>query len=172
MTTPPFDAAAGHRFFSGACFNKAWELMAMRERTPEEGMLMLSLSHASLYHWSQRADCQPVNISVAFWQLSRVNALLGLANDAYSYAVLCLAKSDALPPFYRAYAYEALARSEQMAGNASAAIAHIRMAQSLATLVEHAADREMVLKDLTDIEGADAAPAGDAHHAHGHTAGG
>lgn len=147
-----FDIAAGHRFFSANLFNAAWQLMEKKDRTAEEGTLMLSLAHASLYHWSQRPDCQPVNVSVGYWQISRVNALLGLAHDAYSYAVLCLAKSDALPPFHRAYAYEALARAERLAGNGSAAAAHIAMSQSLAALVENAEEREMVLRDLSAIE--------------------
>ncbi|MBL9141995.1 MAG: hypothetical protein JNK53_09035 [Phycisphaerae bacterium] len=148
------DLAIAHKFFSAECFNKTWELMKQAERTPEEEVLMVSLSHASLYHWSQRADCQPINISIAFWQLSRVNALLGRPTDAYGYAVLCLAKSDALPPYYRGYAYEALARSEKLSGNASAAAAHIAMARSLATLVESQQDRDVLLNDLAQIEAA------------------
>lgn len=151
-TQPPIDVVASHRFFSAECYNKTWELMRKADRTPEEDILMVSLSHASVYHWTQRADCKPINVSIGFWQLSRVNAVIGRPTDAYSYAVLCLAKSDTLPPFYRAYAYEALARAEKLANNASAANAHLTMARSLAALVESAEERAMVCKDLDELD--------------------
>jgi hypothetical protein len=153
MTQPAtLDVAVAHRHFSADCFNRAWALLDKGDRTAEEGLLMLSLAHASLYHWSQRPDCAPLNVSVAYWLLSRVNATLGLAADAYSYAVLCLAKADGLPPFFRGYAYEALARAESLSGNGSAAAAHLAMARSLAAQVTDAGDRARLEADVAEIE--------------------
>lgn len=146
------DVAVAHRHFSADCFNRAWALLDKTDRTAEEGLLMLSLAHASLYHWSQRTDCTPLNVSVAYWLLARVNAVLGLAEDAYSFAVLCLAQATGLDPFYRGYAYEALARAEKLAGNGSAAAAHVAMARSLSVQVVDASDRARLESDLAEIE--------------------
>ena len=54
---PAFDLAAGHRFFSAHCFNSAWEMIDKATRTVAEAEQMLLRAFASLYHWTQRADC-------------------------------------------------------------------------------------------------------------------
>jgi hypothetical protein len=72
-----FDPAVVHRYFSATCFNKTWEFIDNSNRTPEEDMTMLQTSMASLWHWSQRRDAKPQNLSVGNWQVSRVYCLLG-----------------------------------------------------------------------------------------------
>ena len=57
MNPPDFDIAAAHRHFSASCFNGVWELIDKPHRSPDEDRLMVSMCHASLYHWRQRPDC-------------------------------------------------------------------------------------------------------------------
>ncbi len=33
---PDFDVVAAHKHFSASCFNKAWDLIEKKNRTPEE----------------------------------------------------------------------------------------------------------------------------------------
>lgn len=54
MNPPDFDIAAAHRHFSASCFNGVWELIDKPHRSSDEDRLMVSMCHASLYHWRQR----------------------------------------------------------------------------------------------------------------------
>src|SRR4030065_2947069 len=114
-----FDIVASHKYFSADCFNRAWDYIDKPVRTRSEEDMMLQLSLASLWHWTQREDCTATNLSVGYWQVSRVFALLRQADNARSYAELCMEASqrEGVLPFYLGYAYEALARSELEAGN-------------------------------------------------------
>lgn len=148
-----FDLAAAHRFFSADCFNKAWALIEKSERTPEEDEEMVRLNQASLWHWSQREDCARRNMSIGYWQASRIHALLGWADEARRYGQLCLQYSREEPPFFLAYAYEALARAEALAGNQALAEQYYGEALRLAEAVVDTEDRELLLADLNMIKG-------------------
>ncbi len=55
MTTAlPFDLAVAHRFFSTQCFNDAWDLIGKSDRTAGEDEHLISVCHASLWHWRCR----------------------------------------------------------------------------------------------------------------------
>lgn len=149
--TPPFDSAAAHRWFAAEYFNRTWDLLDKPERTPEEDERMISLCHASLAHWQDRADCQPRNLSIGYWQLSRVLATLGQGQNASHYGRLCLAASTAEPPFYLGYAYEALARAAAVSGDHATAREHLDKAGQLATQITKAEDRQTLEADLAAI---------------------
>ncbi len=80
---------------------------------------MLTLSMASLWHWTQRKDCTVTNLSIGYWQLSRIFALLRQADNARHYGELSLetAQQEGTEEFCLGWAYEALARTESVAGN-------------------------------------------------------
>jgi hypothetical protein len=141
-----------HSFFSVYCFNTAWTLMEKTDRTPEEDDQMIFLSHTSLWHWMQRADCQNANLSIGYWQASRIHSILGRPDDARHYAKLCLRYSQEESPFLRAYANEALARAERIAGNGALAAKYHAEAMQLAESVEEADDRKILLADLASIK--------------------
>jgi hypothetical protein len=149
-----FDPQIVHRHFAAECFNAAWELMDKSRRTPAEDEEMIHLAHASLWHWSKRADCTPRNLSIGYWQAARVCALLGQADNARRYGLLCLQYGQGEGPFYAGYAYEALARAEWAAGNPDKAKAYLLEAQKLAAEVGDAEDRELLEKDLASMRAA------------------
>ena len=151
---PDFDVDAAHRFFSGECFNNAWELMDNPDRTAEEDEMMIRLSLASHWHWTQREDYSETSASTAHWQTSRVYALLGQADNARKYGQLCLVSSqgDDVPAFYLAYAYEALARAESVAGNWEKMAEFLDEARHVAEEVADADFKKMLLDDLDTIE--------------------
>ena len=150
---PEFDLQAAHRFFAAECFNRAWDLIDKPDRTPDEDEQMIRLSLASTWHWTQREDCTPTNLSVGYWQTVRIYALLGQAGNARRYGQLCLAASQGedILPFYLGYAYEALARAESVAGHADEVAEHLALARQAAARVPEEGDRAALLADLETI---------------------
>ena len=71
-TSPVFDEATGHRLFSAACFNRVWEGLEVKQRTPEEDEILIACCLASLWHWSQRPDCTRRNMSIGYWPNTNV----------------------------------------------------------------------------------------------------
>jgi hypothetical protein len=152
--TPSFDIQAAHRYFSAYCFNRAWELIEKTDRGAQEDEEMLRLSLAATWHWTQRPDCTPTNLSIGYWQTARIYTLLNQVENARRYAKLCLETSqiEGVPPFYLAYAYEALARTEMIAGQPSSMQEYLAQALQLATKVEDEEDRGYLEKDLDTIK--------------------
>ena len=153
MREPDFDVVAAHRYFAAFCFNSAWDLIDKPNRTPDEDERMLRLSLASTWHWTQRPDCTNTTLSIGYWQTSRIYALLNQPHNARRYGNLCLAASEdaAVEPFYRAFAYEALARAESVAGNLTLAAQHVSEGRRFAAEVTDAEDQKVVLTDLDTV---------------------
>ena len=151
MTSPDFDLAAAHRHFSAACFNGVVKLIDKPNRSPDEDRMMVSMCHASLYHWQQRPDCNSRSLSIGYWQLSRVYALFGQADNARQYAQLCLTHSQNEEPFYLGYAHEALARAEAITGNRAEVEKHLASARDLAAQVTNVDERGLLEADLAMV---------------------
>jgi superoxide dismutase len=150
---PDFDLQAAHKYFSISCFNQAWDLMDKFERTSEEDQEMLRLSLASHYHWTKRQDCAPANLSVGYWQTSRIYAMLGEPGNARKYGQLCLeiAQNAGLEPFYLGYAYEALARAESEDHHSKQMQTYLREARKAAEKITDPAAKKQLLDDLSSI---------------------
>ncbi len=151
---PGLDLQAAHRYFSAACFNQAWDLIDKAERTPGEDERMLQLSLASTWHWTQRSDCAPSNLSVGYWQTSRIYAILGQADNARRYGLMSLdaCQHEGVLPFYLGYAYEALARAEMVAGDREKMMGYLAQANdALERITEDDEARSMLQNDLKTI---------------------
>jgi len=148
-----FDLQQAHRYFSMECFNRAWDYIEKPDRTLDEDRAMLQLGLASLWHWSQRPDREPTNLSVSYWQVARIYALLGQAPAARQYGQLCLQASQAegVAPFFLGYAYEALARAEAVAGEKAQAREYLRLARQAAGQVTDPEEQKQLLDDLGTI---------------------
>lgn len=146
-----FDEARAHRYFSAHCFNKAWELLNLKTRTEQQDREMFELSQASLWHWSQRADCTDENLAAGYWQASRVQAVLGNGESARAFAELSRRFAATCDPFYQAYAVEALARSEVCYGNEAAARAYREQALEMSGRIENTEHRQWLLADLDTV---------------------
>lgn len=148
---PDFDLEAAHQYFSALCFNSAWDLIDNPDRTPEEDEDMIRLGMAAMWHWMQRPDCTKKNLSIGYWQLSRIYAILRQADNARYYGQRCLdvSQDKDIPPFYLGYAYEALARAESVAGERARMKAYISQAQQAA---EKVTDMDAHKQLLTDLE--------------------
>ena len=142
-----------HENFSVYCFNSAWDLMDKTERTPTESEDMLRLSMASCWHWTQRPDCTNQQLSVGYWQISRIHSMLGRSIEARRYGELCLAASHdtSVAPFSLAYAYEALARASALAKNEAMKLEYIDLANKVIETMSDAEMKTMLLNDLATI---------------------
>jgi hypothetical protein len=149
--TPEFDLTAAHTYFSAHCFNATWDLLDKAERTLEEDRRMVALSQASIYHWLNRPDCANQPLSIGYWLASRVQATLGNASEAQSWAQICLDYSGELEPFYIGYAFEALARAAHLNHDDASAAALLTQAEAQAALVADKEDRDVLLKDLGEL---------------------
>jgi hypothetical protein len=153
MAKPDFDLQVAYKYFSVECFNRAWDYIDKPGRSPSEGDRMLQLSMASLWHWTQRQDCTPTNLSIGYWQVSRVYALLQQAEQARHYGQLCLeaSQTEGIEPFYRGYAYEALARAERVAGNQDKMEEYLIQAHQVATALPNPEAKKQLVNDLATI---------------------
>jgi hypothetical protein len=155
METPPeFDLQVAHRYFAALCFNRCWDLMDKPHRTSDDDAEMVRLSLASHWHWTQVETHTAKNLSIGYWQTSRVFALLGHADSARQYAQRCLRVSgeDQVEPFYRGYALEALARAAALAGDGEATEQFLRHARQQAERVDDESSRNGLLSDLDSIQ--------------------
>jgi len=141
-----------HRHFSAFCFNRTWDLLDKPERTAAENEEMIQACLASMWHWSQRPDCKNRERSVGAWQASRVYAVAGQGENSLHYAQLALDFAHDLPPFFQAYAFEALARAEAVLGKREAARKYLDKAAALSSKVGDAEDRELLEADLKTIQ--------------------
>lgn len=153
MKKPAFDLDEAHRFFSAYCFNKAWDLLDLPSRSQEEEQEMIRLAIAAYFHWTQRKDHTPTNLSVSLWQISRVYSVLNQNWNARYYGQLCLDLSLAhrLPPFYIGYAFEALARVEVNLKNREKANEYLKLAGDLLPQIEDQEDLVLLTKDLDEL---------------------
>lgn len=140
-----------HKKLSADCFNRAWELLDKKTRTKEDDERMISLAHASLAHWRMREDCKDHHLSIGYWQISRVYAVLGQGSNAERYAGLCLHASGKEPPFYLAYAHEALARAALVNKKRELFDSHLAEAKALAAKVSDADEKKMLADDLASL---------------------
>ena len=76
--------AATERAEAAALFNRAWELLELPDRTPEQTDELIHAAHASRYYWGRTGDS--VRAARGEWQCSRVYATLGRAEPALWHA--------------------------------------------------------------------------------------
>lgn len=151
--SPNFDIQQAHRYFSADCFNRTWDNIDKDGgRSNEENMEMLHTAIASIWHWSQREDVTDENLSVGYWQVSRVYCLIGQPNNARRYGMLSLQYAKDLSPFFKGYAYETLARAEMIANKRVIMLTHLERAREMLDQVEKEEDRRLLAKDLETIK--------------------
>lgn len=140
--------AEWHKRFAVKLNNRVWELLSKPDRTEQENEEMVHASHASHFHWSKVG--KPVNLQRGEWLISHVYAVLNRAESALYHAQKCLALTDEhkLVDFDLAYAYEAMARANAAAGNASDAKKYLDFAQAAAQEIKEEEDRKLFSSDL------------------------
>ncbi len=149
----PFDPQPAHRVFSVDAFNSAWDLIEKADRSEADIEEMIALAQVSAWHWSQRQDVRPRNLSISAWQLARVYTEAGRYDEAERYAnrSLEISKSGAVAPVYTGYAYEALARLARETDQLGLRDEWLALARAEAEKVEDPQDRSQLARDLDEI---------------------
>lgn len=139
------------------CFSTVSNWIYGKERNPEDNLRMRETAHASLYHWLNRDDCKPVNLSIGLWQVSRVHAILGEGATAMLYAGECidLSETNSLSPFSIGYGYEAAARAARVSGGLESYAAYLGKAEEQLGKVDDAEDRKYLEEDLSELKTAE-----------------
>jgi len=132
-------------------FNRAWELMEKPGRTRDEDDEMLHTAHASRYHWGVVG--QPEHRTRGEWQISRVYTVLGRGEPAIAHAQRCLelCEEHGIGDWDLAYAYEALARAYQTAGDATELGKFKKLARDAGDRITEAEDREHFEEDYATL---------------------
>jgi len=125
-----YTEAEAHRFFAIDFNGKTWGLLEKADRTKEDNELMVYTAYASLRHWLEAGT--GVNHQRGEWMIARVYTVLGVAEAAVYHANRCLElteqHADEMEDFDCAYAYEAVARANAIAGNRDEALKYIEKA--------------------------------------------
>ena len=132
-------------------FNLTWELLEVPHRTREQDDRMLHAAHASRFHWERVGDA--TNLAVGEWQISRVYSVLGRGEPALHHAERCrtICEEGEVSPFYRAEAYEALARANAVAGDRASAAEAEASAWRAAEAIGDAEERQLFEHDMASL---------------------
>jgi DNA-binding transcriptional MerR regulator len=139
------------RKLAAELFNGVWALMETEDRTPEQDDRMLHMAHASRFHWEQVGT--PANLARGEWLCSRVYAVLGRAEPSLHHArrVLALCEQQGIADWDLAFAHEAIARAQAVAGDEAATDAALSSARVAAEQIADPEDRALLESDLETI---------------------
>ena len=141
------------RRLAATLFNRVWTLLESRRGRAEDDE-MLHAAHASRFHWGEVGSV--AEQARGEWQCARVYAVLGRAEPALHHAGRCLDLCREHPAemevFDEPIAREALARALVVAGRNDEARAEVAEARRLLEAVDDPEDREIVERDLDDVE--------------------
>jgi tetratricopeptide (TPR) repeat protein len=136
-------------------YNSSWALLDKPARTAEEDDELIHQVHASMYHWLRAPECEPKHRARGEWLCSRAYSVLGRAEPALHHARRCLEICeqyvDNIEDWDLAFAYEALARANRVAGNKEEARRFERRGRELADEIVDPEDKEIVLKDYATL---------------------
>jgi hypothetical protein len=136
-------------------YNSSWALMELPERTPEQDDELVHHVHASMYHWLQAPECEPKHRARGEWLCSRAYSVLGRAEPALHHArrcfEICEQHADNVEDWDLAFAYEALARANRVAGDEEEARRCEQRGRELAGQIADPEDKEIVLKDYATL---------------------
>lgn len=157
---PEFDELLGHKRFAVNLFNVTWELLDKTARTKEEDDKMVHCVHASRYHWGEVVAAGvpktgPENLERGEWQVSRVYAVLGKAEQALYHAQRCLqiCEENNIGDWDIAFAYEALARAHAVAGNTAEADKYIQLGKEAGEKIKEKGDKDYFMNTLKEVPG-------------------
>ena len=145
-----FTEVEAHRHFAAKLNGEVWGLLERTERSQTEDELMLHSAHASCRHWLEVGT--GLHHQRAEWLIARVCSELGLADAALRHARRCqeltLGHADLMEDFDQAYAHEAMARANALAGNQTEALEHLRLAETAGQAIADEQGKQFFLGDL------------------------
>jgi hypothetical protein len=107
-----------HRALAAGYFNRAWDLIDLEARNPEQEQEMLTLAFAARQHWIE-AGGTAENLITSDWQVAHVASLAGLSDLALRFARAAASRAETadVPLWLKASTHEGLARAHAAAGD-------------------------------------------------------
>ena len=141
-----------HRHFAASLNGEVWTLLGKPDRSQAEDELMIHTAHASCCHWLKVGT--GVHHQRAEWMIARVYSELDLGEAALRHARRCQEltqeHADLMEDFDRAYAQEALARANAVAGNRAEALKHLQLAEEAGQAIADEESKKFFVGDLGD----------------------
>lgn len=132
-----------HRHFAIEFNSQVWKLLQKKDRTQIDNDQMVYAAYASAPHWLIAGN--GLNQQRAEWLIANVFNTLGLADSALRHANRCLELtnqfSSLMHDFDHAYAFEAAARANALAGNIEQAHHYLPLAVAAGQAIQHDGDR-------------------------------
>ena len=140
-----------HKKFAIDLFNQTWDLLEKADRSQMETDRMIHSAHASRYHWEFAGDI--INIQRGEWMISHVYAALRRVESCLYHANRCLeiTLENDIKDFDLAFAYEAMARGFDIAGNEVETAKYLTHAKQAVDQIKDAGDRKYFLSQLESI---------------------
>ena len=139
-----------HRTQAVAANQATWALLERDDLPPDDATDLLRCAFASAYHWARAADRGPEHDVRADHLIAKSYVKLGNATEALRHAQRCLAGATAagLVDFDLAYAHEAMARAQALAGDTEGSLASWRAARAVP--IADPEDQAILDADLAD----------------------
>ena len=140
-----------HKHMAVELFNLTWDLIDQADKDQAEIDRMIHAAHASRYHWEVAGS--PVNIARGEWLISRVYALLQRKEPCLYHANRCLQVTleNDLKDFDLAFAYEAMARACDLAGDEVETAKYRALAEQAGVEIKDPQDRDYFFSELKTI---------------------
>jgi tetratricopeptide (TPR) repeat protein len=140
-----FSEAEAHRHFAIKFNGATWDLLDKADRTKEDDDLLVLSAYASLRHWLEAGT--GVHHQRGEWMIARVYSVLGRAEGALYHAKRCLELTEQyageVEDFDRAFAYEAVARANAIAGNHDEALKYVALAEEAGAAIADQQNKEI-----------------------------
>ena len=140
-----------HKKMAVDLFTRTWDLLDKPESTPEENDELVHTGHTSRFHWGKVR--KPVNLARGEQQLSHIYAVLKRAEPAlfHGQRALEICRANGIADFDVAFAYEALARANAVAGNQPERDRYVELARAAADGIAKEDDRKYFLSQLETV---------------------
>jgi len=130
-------------------FNGAWDLIDKKERTLEEDLQLIQMTHASQHHWRHGGGTE-LNLARGEWQISHVYSVLGMGepalNHAFSYKTQI--EDNKIGDFDLVFVYEALANAYKLLGMEDEKNEALKKGYELIDQVEKKGDKDYCKSQL------------------------
>ncbi len=145
------DGRAEDRRLGAKTNGETWDLLSRESLNESEVDELIERANASAYHWRRATDEGAVERARAAWMLARCHTVAGHADLALHHAKVCAALTEAAPAavdFDRAYAHEASARANALAGDLDKAAKEKAAAEAETEAIADAETREILESDI------------------------
>ncbi len=140
-----------HKKFAIDLFNQTWDLIEKEDRDQMETDRMIHATHASRFHWEIAG--QAVHLARGEWLISRVYALCQRAEPCLYHANRCMqiTLENDLKDFDLAFAYEAMARASDLAGDEVESAKYLTLAEEAGAKITKPDDQKYFFSELQDL---------------------